>query len=102
MTTGIRTVLRFYIKVYIKLFSEIGLCITKPITKFKHRKTDNQSCSVIKETFDLTVIPEGRFGLTKFNDIGTFQQIVGPYRLSGNCFTPLVDSQMSGRFIFFR
>ena len=80
MTTGIRTVLRFYIKVYIKLFPEIGLCITKPITKFKHRKTDNQSCSVIKEIFDPTV-PEGDFGSKKYNNIDTFE----PKRPSGNC-----------------
>ena len=30
-------------------------------------------------------LPEGRFGLTKYNNIGTFEQIVGPNRPSGNC-----------------
>ena len=30
-------------------------------------------------------LPEGRFGPTKCNNIGTFQQIVGPKRPSGTC-----------------
>ena len=43
-----------------------------------------QSCSVSKETFDLTVT-RGRFGLTKYDDIDTFEQIVEPKCPSGNC-----------------
>ena len=35
------------------------------------------------ETFDLTVNRKC-FGPTKYNDIGTFEQIVGPKHPSGN------------------
>ena len=30
-------------------------------------------------------LPEGRFGPTKYNNIGTYEQIVGSKRPSGNC-----------------
>ena len=30
-------------------------------------------------------LPEGHFGPTKHNNVGTFEQIVGPNHPSGNC-----------------
>ena len=50
-----------------------------------HANDSGQGCSVSKVPFDLTVTREGRYGPTKCNNIGIFEQIVEPKRPSGNC-----------------
>ena len=54
---------------------EFGIWSPTDVTKWV------QSCSVSKEKFDLTVTIGTDFGLTEYNNIGTFE----PKLPSGNC-----------------